>query len=174
VAAPLRVVPIGPLPAGAAEGLATRLGEHGFAVSVEATPSPRIASLVAPAQERLDAHFALAALRREPSSRVLGLTAAELKDDSRPTMYGLAEMNGRVAVFSTRPFYQGGLSPAEALDRLTAAVLHELAHTLGMVHCRHRGCLMNATHEPAVLRRLQPRFCDACAGQWSPRVARSR
>ncbi len=174
MASPLRIVPIGPLPAGAGEGLAARLATHGFDATVARAPGPQVASLVRPGQDRLDAHFALAALRREPAPRVLGLTALELKEDSRPTVYGLAELNGRVAVFSTHPFFRGGLAPAEAADRLAGAVLHELAHTFGMVHCRNHGCLMNATHEPASLRRLQPTFCDSCRRSWKSRGGWSR
>jgi predicted Zn-dependent protease len=174
VAAPLCIVPIGPLPAGAGEGLAARLEAHGFDTSLASAAGPQVASLVRPGQERLDAHFALAALRQEPSPRVLGLTALELKDHKRPTVYGLAELNGRVAVFSTNPFFHRGLPPAEATDRLAGAVLHELAHTFGMVHCRNRGCLMNATHEPASLRRLHPTFCDSCSRSWKSRGGWSR
>lgn len=172
--APLRVIPIGTLPAGAAAGLAARLGEHGFDASVEEAPGPRVAALVGAGQERLDAHFALSALRAERAGRVLGLAGVELKADTQPLVYGLAEVNGRTAVFSTRPFWGGGLAAEESIDRLAAAVLHELAHTLGMVHCRNRGCLMNATHEPAVMRQLTPRFCQACARSWELRVRRTR
>ncbi len=172
--ATVRVVPIGVLPGGAADGLAQRLAEHGFEASVEPDPSPRVRSLLGPGQERLDAHFALAALRKEPHPRVLGLAGTDLKDDSRPVVYGLAEVNGRAAVFSVRPFVGGGLSAGESLDRLAAAVLHELAHTFRMVHCRNRGCLMKATHEPAVLRQLEPRFCANCESQWSSRLRRAR
>lgn len=171
---PLKVVPIGELPAGAAEGLAARLAEHGFDASVQGAPGPRVRELVGPAQTRLDAHFALTALRAEPAARVLGLAGIELKDAARPLVYGMAEVNGRAAVFSTRPFVGGGLTRDESLDRLAGAVLHELAHTFGMVHCRNRGCMMNATHEPASLRQLQPRFCPSCRRSWDVRLRRAR
>jgi predicted Zn-dependent protease len=150
------------------------LAAHGFAASVEDAPGPRVQSLVSAGQGRLDAHFALAALRQQRPGRVLGLAGVDLKEDTRPLVYGLAEVNGRVAVFSAKPFFDRGLGPQESLDRLAGAVLHELAHTFGMVHCRSRGCLMNATHEPAVLRRLDPRFCASCQRSWRLRIDRAR
>ena len=170
----LRIVPIGQLPDGAAEGLAASLSAFGFSAEVSAGAPRGVAALLSPGQKVLDGNFALAALRRDFTDRVLGLCALPLRDDTRPWVYGLAEVNGRAAVFSTDTFYRGGLSPAESVERLSGAVLHELSHTLGMVHCRQRGCLMSATHEPSAMRRLAPRFCENCTRQWKARLGALR
>ena len=168
----LFVLPIGELPPGAATGLAKRLEGHGFAAKVGRADGEAFRFLIPPNSSKVNALFAIEALRREGGDSVLGLCALPLTDGRREWVYGLGEMNGRVSVFSIEPFQRGGLSLEEALNQLAPAVLHELAHNLGMVHCRRKGCLMHATHEPAAMRQLPQGFCEVCRALWMSRLRR--
>ena len=168
----LFVLPIGQLPPGAAAGLAKRLEAHGFAAAVGRADGEAFHSLIPSNSSKVNAMFAIEALRREGGDSVLGLCALPLTDGRREWVYGLGEMNGRVSVFSIKPFRRGGLSLEEALNQLAPAVLHELAHNFGMVHCRRKGCLMHATHEPAAMRQLPQDFCEVCRPLWMSRLRR--
>jgi len=165
----LELVAVGPVDREVLEGLGLRLGRHGFAPRV-APASPALRGVFDARLPRLQALPIIAQLRKGKGDHVLGVTDMALTDGVREWVYGLGEINGRAAVFSTEPFRRGGLSEEEFLDRMSAAVLHELAHNVGMVHCRNKGCLMNATHEPAAMRQLELAFCDGCQRGWRRRI----
>lgn len=169
----LTVLAIGPVDRAVLEGVRARLAEHGFDAKV-AEGGPALRALVGPGMRRLQAPNALPALKREAGNFVLGVTELELTDGVKEWVYGMGEVNGRCAVFSTKPFRQGGLPRDRFLDQLAAAILHELAHNLGMVHCRTKGCLMHATHEPAAMRQLTLTFCEPCLRSWRVRRSRAR
>jgi predicted Zn-dependent protease len=165
----LRIVGVGAVEAPVLEGVGSRLAKHGFEPTV-AAGGPAVAALAGPGMRRLQALLALPALRKEPGDHVLGLTEFEVTDGVKEWVYGMGEVNGRAAVFSVKPFRAGGLDGERTLDRLAAAILHELAHNVGMVHCRNKGCLMHATHEPAAMRQLDLSFCASCEGSWKRRL----
>jgi predicted Zn-dependent protease len=169
VAPGLDLVPLGDIDRRVVEGVGRRLARHGFDPRV-VEGGPSVDALVAPGTTRLQALMVLPALERARADHVLALTDLALTDGAKPWIYGMGEMNGRAAVFSTAPFRRGGLTQEVFLDRLSAAVLHELAHNVGMVHCRTRGCLMHATHEPAALRQLDLSFCGPCERTWRRRI----
>jgi len=165
----LDIVAVGPVDRSVLDGLGARLGRHGFLPRV--TPaSAALRGAYDARLPRLQALPILAQLRKERGDHVLAITDIALTDGTREWVYGLGEINGRTAVFSTEPFRRGGLTGEEFLDRMSAAVLHELAHNVGMVHCRNRGCLMNATHEPAAMRQLDLAFCPSCDRMWRRRI----
>ncbi len=165
----LEVLAIGPVDPTILEGVGRRLEGHGFRART-VPGGAGVRSLVGPGMVRLQALSAIPALRQERGDFVLGLTDFEVTDGVKPWVYGMGEVNGRCAVFSTKPFRQGGLSSETLLDQLSGAVVHELAHNVGMVHCRKPACLMHATHEPAAMRQLERRFCDSCEQQWLRRI----
>jgi archaemetzincin len=171
--ASLDIVPIGDVSEAALEGVAARLRNCGFDPSRK-EPGERVRTLLGPGSTTLQAQSAIAALRGGRAKHTLGITEVELKDGARPFVYGLGEMNGSTAVFSLAQFRRGGLSLGTMLDRFCAAVLHELAHNLGMVHCRNKGCIMHAAHEPAALRQLEMFFCPSCTAQWNRRIRAAR
>jgi hypothetical protein len=135
------------------EGLARRLGRHGFAPRLQ-EPSVALSAAFDRRLPRLQALPLLVHLRKERADHVLGVTDLALTDGVREWVYGLG----------------GGLSGEVFLDRLSAALLHELAHNVGMVHCRNGGCLMHATHEPARMRQLELAFCASCDATWRRRI----
>jgi archaemetzincin len=171
--ASLDLVPIGSVSEAALEGVAARLRAYGFEPARKA-PDERVSTLLGPGSTSLQAQSAIAALRGGRAKHTLGITEVELKDGSRPFVYGLGEVNGSTAVFSLAQFRRGGLSVDTMLDRFCAAVLHEVAHNVGMVHCRNKGCIMQAAHEPVALRQMEMFFCPSCTAQWNRRIRASR
>ena len=167
--AALDLVPIGEVDSDSLRGVADRLGKQGFEPALRA-PAEGVRALLGPGATRLQAQLAIPALRAHKGAHVLGVTEVELSDGLRPFVFGMGEVNGRCAVFSLAQFRRGGLAGGQTLDRYCAAVLHEFAHNVGMVHCRNKGCLMHATHEPAALRQLDLSFCPSCRREWLRRI----
>lgn len=165
----LDLIPVGPVEGSVLDGLRLRLGRHGFTPRVS-QPNAALSGAFDARLPRLQAVPIIAQLRKGGGDHVLGITDKALTDGVREWVYGLGEVNGRAAVFSTEPFRRGGLSQESFLDRMSAAVLHELAHNVGMVHCRNRGCLLNATHEPAAMRQLELAFCGDCERSFRRRI----
>lgn len=86
-------------------------------------------------------------------------------------VFGAAQLDGTVGVASLhrlRPEFQGDPPNAELTrSRLTKEVLHELGHTLGLVHCRVPWCAMSASRLPEHVDLKDTAYCDACAEQLS-------
>ena len=171
--ASLDLVAVGDVSGAALEGVAARLRKYGFEPARK-EQDERVLALLGPGSTTLQAQSAIVALRGGRAKHTLGITEVELKDGARPFVYGLGEVNGSTAVFSLAQFRRGGLSLDTMLDRFCAAVLHELAHNVGMVHCRNKGCIMHATHEPSALRQMEMFFCPSCTAQWNRRIRAGR
>jgi archaemetzincin len=79
---------------------------------------------------------------------------------------GEAQVNGRAAVISLFRLKQGGdgrpSSPARVYERLAKVALHEVAHVLGLTHCREEGCLMRFSLGVEHIDELAMRFCPEC------------
>lgn len=110
---------------------------------------------------------------RRPSAgdRVMGIT---LKDISTTKghyedwgILGLATVDGTVSVIST--FRTGGKkagAPAwkkeRARIRFAKTVVHELGHNLGLLHCPHRGCIMEDAMGTVTTTDREYSLCDEC------------
>lgn len=100
---------------------------------------------------------------REGVIRV-GLTPLDLFLPVFTHLYGYAQMGGRAAVVSTfriRPEF--GSVPDLLLDRTVKEVLHELGHTMGLVHCPAPWCAMHASRWPEEIDLKDAAFCPPCA-----------
>jgi archaemetzincin len=60
--------------------------------------------------------------------------------------------------------------PALALRRAGIEAVHELGHTLGLVHCPDYACAMRASHAAEEIDLKGPDFCAACAAFAEERV----
>jgi archaemetzincin len=84
-------------------------------------------------------------------------------------VYGLAQLGGRVAVFSLarlrQEFY--GLPPNRELlvERAAKEALHESGHLFGLVHCADRNCAMSLATDIGRIDDRQAAFCVACRGR---------
>jgi len=96
----------------------------------------------------------------------VGLTRLDLCLPFLSYVFGEAQMEGRAAVVSTHRLGEGRrggrASRSLVLERLAKVALHEMAHVLGLVHCRAPRCLMNFSPGLAALDRLGAFLCPAC------------
>ena len=109
-----------------------------------------------------------------PGNRALGITGADLYAPGLNFVFGIADIEGRLALISLarlRPESYG--SPPDDTLFLQPAVkeaVHELGHTYGLGHCRDPRCIMhfsNTLHDTDV---KGPGFCAACRGKVDPEV----
>jgi len=107
-------------------------------------------------------------LERAPSGpwRLLGVTAADLYIPILTFVFGEAQLEGPCAVVSTHRLRQEfyGLPPDSALlaDRLLKESVHELGHTLGLVHCADWRCVMASSHAVERIDLKGVTLCAAC------------
>jgi archaemetzincin len=99
--------------------------------------------------------------------RLLGVTERDLFVPVLSFVYGQAQLRGRVAVLSLarlRAEYHGLPPDPELLARRAAVeAVHEVGHTLGLVHCLDRRCPMALSLglEDLDLKEAAP--CPSCA-----------
>lgn len=101
------------------------------------------------------------------SNRVIALTTVDLFIPILTFVFGEARLNAPGAVLSlhrlTPEFY--GLPKNDALtaQRATIEAVHELGHTLGLIHCEHYPCAMHASRTADDIDLKSPQFCTDCA-----------
>ena len=106
----------------------------------------------------------LAANRPRGTTRLIGLTDADLFIPVLTFVFGEAQLKGPVAVVSTARLVGAGL-PGEAARlpiRLRTEVIHELGHTFGLLHCRSPRCAMARSASLRDVDAKQPDLCETC------------
>jgi len=98
--------------------------------------------------------------------RVLGVTSVDLFIPVLTYVFGEAQVNGRAAVVSShrlRPEAYGLPVDRERLgDRLDKEAVHELGHTLGLLHCADHECVMTSSTYVEEIDLKQVEFCPSC------------
>jgi len=88
----------------------------------------------------------LNAIRPGGTSKILAITDADLFIPILTFVYGEAQLDGTAAVVSTARLGSGAALPnGKALlrARLIKECIHELGHTLGLIHCARPSCVMS-------------------------------
>ena len=102
-----------------------------------------------------------------PDQKILGITDVDLFIPIFTFVFGEAQLGGRAALVSVRRLRQEfyGLAPEKALlyARAEKEVLHELGHTLGLVHCRSFECVMRFSNSIEEVDLKSSAFCESCA-----------
>jgi archaemetzincin len=162
------------LPVGEIDG--RLLGSLGQALSRE------FSARVAVADTHLDPEFAFSAQRqqyfsteilahmqslREPRDwRLLGVASVDLFIPILTFVFGEAQLNNPLAIVSTfrlrQEFY--GLPADDALisERLIKEGVHELGHTVGLVHCADYSCVMSSSHGVEWIDLKGSHLCPGC------------
>lgn len=100
------------------------------------------------------------------ADRVLGVTEVDLYVPHLNFVFGEAQCPGRTALislFRLKPeFY--GRSPNRNLfvERSVKEAVHEVGHTLGLVHCSNPACIMFFSNSILDTDRKKLAFCERC------------
>jgi archaemetzincin len=100
-------------------------------------------------------------------SKVIGVTERDLFIPMLTFVFGQAQLGGRLALVSLarlrQQFY--GLPGDQRLliGRALKETLHELGHTLGLVHCNDSRCAMSLSTGIQQVDRKDARYCGTCA-----------
>jgi archaemetzincin len=107
--------------------------------------------------------------------KCVGLTECDLYIPMLSFLFGQAQLEGRAALVSLarlRQEFYGLPGDAELLmTRARKEVLHEVGHTLGLVHCPDRVCAMSLSTGLAQVDAKLDRYCAACESAARSRVA---
>jgi archaemetzincin len=168
----LHLLRVGPLNQGLCRELQGEL-EYMFRLPCEFLPSP------------MDAEFALHGERQQYHSsrilermqhqvgsnswRVLGITALDLYIPVLTFVFGEAQIGGPCALVSAyrlrQEFYGLPPNPELLLDRLIKECVHEIGHTLKLIHCDDYRCAMASTHSVEGIDLRERVFCPQCHGR---------
>lgn len=100
-------------------------------------------------------------------SKVIGITERDLFIPMLTFVFGQAQLRGRLALVSLarlrQEFY--GLPGDHGLltGRALKETLHELGHTLGLVHCGDSACAMSLSTGIQQVDGKDARYCQTCA-----------
>jgi len=105
-------------------------------------------------------------IEKSEADRVLGVTEVDLYVPRLNFVFGEAQCPGKTAIismFRLKPeFY--GRSPNRDLfvERSVKEAVHEVGHTLGLVHCHNSACIMFFSNSILDTDRKKLVFCERC------------
>lgn len=118
-------------------------------------------------------------LKRRPADgeKILGVTDVDLYVPILTFLFGEAQLNGPGALISTHrlhaEFYGLPRDPRLLYERTLKEALHELGHTVGLVHCPDYRCVMHSSTSVEDSDLKEAAYCDVCSetvagygGEW--------
>jgi archaemetzincin len=168
----LQLLPIGKLDGGLLPFLAADLANT-FQVPCEllaSTLDPEFAFHGERQQYHSSEILARMQSRVSPKSwRILGVTAVDLYIPILTFVFGEAQMGGPCAVVSLHRLRQEfyGLPNDENLlrQRLVKEAVHEVGHTVSLIHCDDYRCAMAASHAVEWIDLKESWLCETCQGK---------
>ncbi len=98
--------------------------------------------------------------------KIIGVTRVDLYVPILTFVFGAAQISGKCAVVSTRRldprYYNQAFDPDLFLARVEKTAVHEFGHSLGLIHCRDRRCVMFSSTRIADTDAKKTRFCPTC------------
>ncbi|NOZ58250.1 MAG: archaemetzincin family Zn-dependent metalloprotease [Euryarchaeota archaeon] len=108
----------------------------------------------------------VARLRAERGAKHLGIVDVDLYAGGLNFIFGIAQVGGDFALISLYRLRQG--TGEEGLfRRALKEAIHELGHTLGMVHCPERRCVMSFSNSLDEVDAKSAEFCGRHRAQLS-------
>jgi len=99
-------------------------------------------------------------------SNVLGVTAFDLYVPGLNFVFGEAHCPGKVAIislFRLNPEFYGQSADKQLFyERAVKEAVHEVGHTLGLVHCKNSSCVMFFSNSILDTDRKKSTFCEKC------------
>lgn len=100
------------------------------------------------------------------AEKIIGVTRVDIFIPILTYLFGEAQLGGKGAIVSTyrlrNEFY--GLPSDDILlyTRTLKEFLHELGHTMGLVHCQDYECVMHFSTYVEDIDLKKPQFCSVC------------
>ena len=98
--------------------------------------------------------------------KIIGVTRVDLYVPILTFVFGAAQMSGQCAVISTRRldplYYQAPRDHNLLMDRVKKTAVHELGHSMGLIHCRDRRCVMFSSTRIEDTDFKKSEFCHTC------------
>lgn len=98
--------------------------------------------------------------------KIIGVTRVDLYVPILTFVFGAAQMSGPCAVISTRRldpvYYQAPPDRNLFMDRVKKTAVHELGHSMGLIHCRDRRCVMFSSTRIEDTDFKKSEFCYTC------------
>ena len=111
----------------------------------------------------------LADLPSGPATRTLGVADVDLFIPILTFVFGEAQLGGKAAVISAsrlrQEFYGLPGNGELFFERCAKEGLHEIGHTLGLVHCPSFDCVMHYSNSIEDVDLKRPAWCRDCAAQ---------
>lgn len=151
-------------------GEAQMLMERTFGFEVERLPAmPPPAAFDASRGQWSAVEFMKELVRIRPpdATRILGLTSDDLFVPVLSFLFGQAQLGGAAALVSAarlrQEFYGLPSNQDLLLMRVRKEILHEMGHTLGLVHCPDRSCAMCLSTNLEQVDIKTDGFCRPCS-----------
>ncbi len=104
--------------------------------------------------------------RSSDSSWFMGVTAFDLYVPILKYIFGLANTGGPcflISLYRLRPqFYNKATDNNLFITRIKKTAIHELGHTMGLVHCRNQNCVMYSSCKIEDTDNKNIEFCSTC------------
>jgi archaemetzincin len=109
----------------------------------------------------------LDSIKAKEHTKTVGLTIKDISTTKGKYydwgIFGLGTINGSACVVSTFRLKKKNESEKLMIQRLIKVVNHELGHTFGLMHCPHKGCLMeDAKGTIKTVDNSNGNFCNDC------------
>jgi archaemetzincin len=105
-------------------------------------------------------------MRRSQDWRFLGVASVDLFIPILTFVFGEAQLNNPCALVSTyrlrQEFYGLPRDDAMLRARLIKEGVHELGHTVGLVHCADYSCVMSSSHAVEWIDLKESTLCPGC------------